>query len=151
MSEGEKPVPVPRPRQLKSTDETDATSSRVYENYTIPGHKSSVYDNLNEQLDELKAEAAVQRPVPTPRARVSAAPKINYENAPRPLNNQDEISPSRKTGAIRKAPSIPSVKNNLDDNTELVMTTSTESRESDVLSQTSSNSNDSKYQTPSPG
>lgn len=149
MSEGEKPIPVPRPRQLKAGDETDA-APKVYENYAIP-IGASVYDNLNEQLMEMKAEAL--RPVPVPRARATVTPKREYENAPetaKPLNNQQspaELSPSR-TGAIRKAPNIPSVKNNFDD-----MNKSDEVKDFDVLSQTSSTSgkSDSKFSTPSPG
>lgn len=158
MNEGGKPIPVPRPRQTKASDETD-TSSKVYENYTIPSNKSeSIYDSLNAQLSELKADA-VHRPVPTPRARVTTA--APYENAPdtaRPPLNNKELSPTRNTGAIRKAPNIPSVKNNLDepDHVHVVRTAGTESlKDFDVLSQTSSNSaksgGDSKFNTPSPG
>lgn len=153
MSEGEKPIPVPRPRQLKTTDEPDA-APKVYENYALPIN-ASVYDSLNEQLMEMKAEAL--RPVPVPRARVTVTAKREHENAPeaaKPLNNQQssaELSPSR-TGAIRKAPNIPSVKNNLDD-IPSVMNRSDEVKDFDVLSQTSSTSgkSDTKFSTPSPG
>lgn len=153
----EKPTPVPRPRQTKSTDETDR-SSKVYENYTLPTNNKtqSVYDILNAQLEELKADP-INRPVPTPRARTAAPHTRDYENSPetaQPLNNT-EISPSKTTGAIRKAPNIPSVKNNLDE-TDHVQGKSPEERslkDFDVLSQTSSTSgkSDSKYATPSPG
>lgn len=156
MSEGEKPVPVPRPRQLKPTDETDS-APKVYENYTIPIDKksASVYDSLNEQLSEMKTEAL--RPVPVPRLRVQTTPKSEYENAPetaKPLNNQQtaaDTSPSR-TGAIRKAPNIPSVKNNFDE-TPADLNKSDDGHDFDVLSQTSSTSgkSDSKFATPSPG
>lgn len=169
----EKPTPVPRPRQTKSVDETDR-SSKVYENYALPTNNKtqSVYDSLNAQLDELKADP-INRPVPTPRARTANARE--YENAPetaKPLNktelsptriaaetakplNNTELSPARTTGAIRKAPNIPSVKNNLDE-PELVQVKTTEEsslKDFDVLSQTSSTSgkSDSKYATPSPG
>lgn len=159
----EKPIPVPRPRQTKSTDETD-TSSKVYENYTLPTNSTqSVYDSLNAQLNELKADAVHHRPVPVPRARNVGPPKNDYENSPesaKPLNNQQPVaeqSPSRTTGAIRKAPNIPSVKNNLDSN-EPVHDKSAEERslnDFDVRSQTSSasgkSSGDSKFTTPSPG
>ena len=161
----EKPIPVPRPRQTKSTDETD-TSAKVYENYTLPINKTqSVYDSLNAQLNELKAES-VHRPIPVPRARNIGPPKNDYENSPdsafsaKPLNNHQAIAeqlPTRTTGAIRKAPNIPSVKNNLD-NSEHVHDKSAEERslkDFDVLSQNSStsgkSSGDSKYTTPSPG
>lgn len=157
MSEGEKqPIPVPRPRQTKSTDETD-TSAKVYENYTLPTSRTqSVYDSLNAQLSELKADA-VHRPVPVPRAR-HIVNRNEYENSPdsaKPLNNQQpaaEHSPLRTTGAIRKAPSIPSVKNNLD-NKETGEERSL--KDFDMLSQNSStsgkSSGDSKFATPSPG
>lgn len=162
MSEGERPIPVPRPRQTKSIDETDR-SSKVYENYALPTKSGSVYDNLNAQLDEIKSDA-VHRPVPVPRARVSAtAAKRDYENSPdtaRPLNNQQqsaEHSPARTTGAIRKAPSIPSVKNNFDESEPIVTRTPEERslKDFDVLSLGSStsgkSSGDSKFATPSPG
>ena len=154
MSEGEKPVPVPRPRQSKA-DELDTTTSsgKVYENYSLP--TGSVYDNLNAQLNELKNDA-IHHPVPAPRARGSAAVKREYENSPeaaKPLNNQqNDQSPSKATGAIRKSPNIPSVKNNLDE-TDHVRSIAHE--DFDVLSQTSSTSGksggDSKFTTPSPG
>lgn len=166
MSEGENPIPVPRPRQTtKSVDETDR-SSKVYENYvlpTLPSNKiESVYDNLNAQLSELRVDD-VNRPVPTPRARnTSQAQASVYENAPDtaiPLNNQQRPSPdvARTTGAIRKAPNIPSVKNNFDNN-EAITEKAHDDRslkDFDVLSQTSSASGkstgDSKFSTPSPG
>lgn len=161
MSESERPIPIPRPRQTKSTDETDR-SSKVYENYALPPMKSeSVYDNLNAQLNEIKLDA-VHRPVPVPRARVNAS-RRDYENSPdtaRPLNNEQpsaELSPLRTTGAIRKAPNIPSVRNNFD-NPEPVTAQASEERslkDFDVLSQGSSTSGksggDSKFATPSPG
>lgn len=158
MSEGEKPIPVPRPRQLRSTDEPDA-APKVYENYVLPVKKvsASVYDDLNAQLNQLKVEA--QRPVPTPRARIAVASKKDYENSPesaKPLNNQHvtELSPSRQTGAIRKTSNIPNIRNNLD-STESSLDTSGEGRDFDVMSQNSSTSDkssaDSKYNTPSPG
>jgi hypothetical protein len=152
MSEGDKIAPaspIPRPRHLKpSTDETD-TTSKVYENFQLP---KSVYDELNAQLSDLKTEN-VQRPVPTPRARTNMGKSRNYENSPETatrLNNQNELSsPTSKTGAIRKAPNIPSVKNNLDE-TETVQ----DAKDFDILSQTSStsgkSSGDSKFTTPSP-
>lgn len=151
MSEGERPVPKPRPRQLKSTDETDR-ASKVYENYTLPtaAKTESVYDNLNAQLNELKVDA-VHRPVPTPRVRTTIPPKSDYENSPKLLNNDMEISPSRTTGAIRKVPNIPSVHNRLDENEGEERSL----KDFDVLSQTSSTSGksggDQKFATPSPG
>ena len=147
MSEGERPVPKPRPRQLKSTDETDR-ASKVYENYTlpVPPKIESAYDNLNAQLNEIKADAG-HRPIPTPRARASA--KTDYENSSKPMNNDIEISPSRTTGAIRKVPNIPSVRNNFDESEA-----DEKLRDFDVLSQNSStsgkSSGDLKFSTPSP-
>lgn len=160
MSEGEKPIPVPRPRQTKSTDETD-TSSKVYENYTLPTIKTqSVYDGLNAQLNELKADA-VHRPVPVPRIRNIGLPKADYENSPesaKPLNNQQPLAEqSKTTGAIRKAPNIPSVKNNLDNKEPFNDKVADDKslKDFDVLSQTSSTSGksigDGKFATPSPG
>jgi hypothetical protein len=150
MSEGEKPIPVPRPRQLKATDETN-TSSKFYENYTIPSSRAeSIYDNVNAQLKEIRDDV-VHRPVPTPRARTSIA-KQSYENSSELNNRQHEVelSPPKTTGAIRKVPNIPSVKNNFDETDQVH-----ESKDFDVLSQTSSASGksagDSKFQTPSPG
>lgn len=149
MSEGERPVPKPRPRQSQSTDETDR-ASKVYENYTLPTapKSESVYDDLNAQLKELKADA-VHRPVPTPRVR-SIVPKSDYENSPKPLNNDTEVT-STRTGAIRKAPNIQNVRNNLDENE----VEDRQQKDFDVLSQTSStsgkSSGDSKFVTPSPG
>lgn len=144
---------------MKSIDESDA-APKVYENFTIPASArlGSVYDSLNEQLIEMKADAL--RPVPVPRARPTIAAKREYENAPetaKPLNNQkpsSEHSPSR-TGAIRKAPNIPSVKNNFDD-VPAAMNKSDKSEDGkdfDVLSINSSTSgkSDSKFATPSPG
>lgn len=161
MSEGEKPIPVPRPRQTKSNDETD-TSSKVYENYSLPtGKAPSVYDNLNAQLSELKTDAVHHRPVPVPRARNAAPSKSAYENSPdiaKPLNNQQPVvdqSPLRTTGAIRKAPNIPSVKNNFESHEPVHDKTAEDKslKDFDVLSETSSTSgkSDSKYATPSPG
>lgn len=163
MSEGERPTPAPRPRQSVG-DETDATMSspKVYENFSLPVSKpGSVYDGLNEQLSELRIDP-VHRPVPAPRARTSAPARTVYENAPataRPLNNQQsDQSPSRSTGAIRKAPSIPSVKNNLDETDRTARERNTDDvslKDADVLSQNSSTSGksggDSKFATPSPG
>lgn len=163
MSEGERPTPAPRPRQSVA-DETDASmsSSQVYENYTLPVSKpGSVYDGLNDQLSELRVDA-VHRPVPTPRARTTVPAKTIYENAPetaRPLNNQQsDLSPGRSTGAIRKAPAIPSVKNNLDETDRAVRERNHDDvsiNDADVLSLNSSTSGksggDSKFATPSPG
>lgn len=165
MSEGERPTPAPRPRQSVS-DETDASmsSSKVYENFSLPATKpGSLYDGLNEQLSELKIDP-VHRPVPAPRARTAVpARKTVYENAPptaSPLNNQQsDQSPGRSTGAIRKAPSIPSVKNNLDETDRSARERNTNDdvslNDADVLSQNSSTSGksggDSKFATPSPG
>lgn len=170
MSEGERPTPVPRPRQAtKSVDETDR-SSKVYENYVLPtlstSKSESVYDSLNAQLSELKVDA-VHRPVPSPRART--APATAYENAPetaKPLNNQQKLitittEVPKSTGAIRKAPNIPSkipsVKNNLEISEPVSdkVHDDRSQKDFDVLSQTSSTSaksgGDSKFATPSPG
>lgn len=165
MSEGERPTPAPRPRQSVG-DETDASmsSSKVYENYSLPVNKpGSVYDGLNEQLSQLRIDP-VHRPVPAPRARTAAPARTVYENAPttataRPLNNQQsDQSPGRSTGAIRKAPSIPSVKNNLDETDRAArerVNDDVSLNDADVLSQNSSTSGksggDSKFATPSPG
>lgn len=157
MSEGERPFPVPRPRQLKAVDEPDA-ATKVYENYKLPeGKPACVYDSLIAELNVIKQDN-VHRPVPTPRARVTVAERRDYENSPesaKTLNNQqndDEIP--KKTGAIRKAPNIPSVRNNLDES-DSAMSRSAEAKDFDVMSQTSSTSNrsggDSKFSTPSPG
>lgn len=153
----DKPTPVPRPRQTKSTDETDR-SSKVYENYTLPVNNKiqSVYDGLNEQLDQLKADPS-NRPVPTPRLRTTVTASREYENSPESAKqfNNTELSLSKTTGAIRKAPTIPSVKNNLDEPDHAQVKTPEERslKDFDVLSQTSSTSgkSDSKYATPSPG
>jgi hypothetical protein len=155
MSEDERPLPVPRPRQQKSCDETDATS-KVYENYTLPTMQpKSAYDKLNEQLNALKIE--IVAPVPTPRVRLTR----EYENAPetaKPLNNQQatsDNSPSKTTGAIRKAPNIPKLNNKLDDRPEPPHDDKSPQKDFDVLSQTSSTSGksggDSRFVTPSPG
>lgn len=161
MSEGERPIPVPRPRQQKSSDETDATA-KVYENYTLPKKQlESVYDNLNAQINELKQDNASRAmPVPVPRLRVATAPKPDYENSPetaKPLNNQQreaDASPSKTTGAIRKAPNIPKVNNRLDVRAEPPQDDKSQ-KDFDVLSQTSStsgkSSSDSRFTTPSPG
>jgi hypothetical protein len=149
MSDENRPVPTPRPRQSKS-DETDAAPS-VYENFSIKPAAStaSLYDSLNEQLSEMRAE--MQKPVPTPRSRVVI--NRNYENTQ--LNNhQPELPP--KTGAIRKAPNIPKVENNLnddkEDNEELQQQQSRKDTD-DILSissSTSGKSNNEKYTTPRP-
>lgn len=161
MSEGERPTPAPRPRQTKA-DEADRTS-KAYENYTLPTiTQGSVYDHLNAQLFELKSDPLHRvAPVPAPRVRTTTTPKrYEYENAPetaKPLNNQKDDSPARSTGAIRKAPNIPVVKNNLDETDHVkIMEKSQEDRsltDFDVVSQTSSTSgkSDSKFSTPSPG
>lgn len=156
MSDENRPVPVPRPRQSKTaSDEIDATS-KVYENYTIKAavSNSSVYDALNEQLSELRAE--MQKPIPTPRARVA---NRNYENTQ--LNNhhhhQPELPP--KTGAIRKTANIPKVENNLNDDkvedeakieNEERIKKDTEDIMSLSSSTTSGKSYSEKYTTPSP-
>ena len=160
MSEGEKPIPVPRPRQAKSIDETD-TTSKTYENYMLPTKPAeSVYDDLNAQLNELKPDNVKRSlPVPTPRTRITTVPKKDYENAPdtaKPLNNQQfdgVVSPSKTTGAIRKAPNIPKVQNKFDNAEQSYEERSL--KDFEVMSQTSStsgkSSGDSKFTTPSPG
>ena len=153
MSSEERPVPIPRPRQLKSiSDETDSASS-AYENFTIKTPAStSIYDGLNAQLSELKVE--IQRPMPMPRS--SANKSRNYENTQ--LNNiinnnseqpqsyqQPDLPP--KTGAIRKTPNIPK-DDKLNNNRQ-----ETVAEIDDVLSNSSSTSNKSggdKFHTPSP-
>lgn len=141
MSNEERPIPIPRPRQSKSiTDETDSTS-RAYENFTIKQSSASLYDSLNAQLSDMREE--MQKPMPMPRSSKNVA-VTNYENSP--LNNETEsyqqpdLPP--KTGAIRKTSNIPKVdKLNNDDSKD------------DVLSQsssTSSKSNSEKFATPSP-
>jgi hypothetical protein len=134
MSDENRPVPTPRPRQLKSTSDESA-----YENFTI---KPSLYDSLNEQLGEMRVEMQRPIPIPTPRVRVT---NRNYENTQ--LNNQPDLPP--KTGAIRKTTNIPKVENDLSE--EQVQ----ESRKDtdDILSissSTSGKSNSEKYTTPKP-
>lgn len=151
-NEGERPVPTPRPRQLKSTsDETDS----AYENFTLKPlpAKESFYDELNAQLNDMKVE--MQRPMPMPRS--SKAISRNYENSP--INNsepppspkqQPDLPP--KTGAIRKTPNIPTqLENKLNNNVE---STENNNNKDDVLSlsssSTSGKSNSEKFVTPSP-
>jgi hypothetical protein len=158
MSEESRAVPIPRPRQLKSTsDETDS-ASKVYENFTIkplPSDSSttSVYDQLNAQLSELRAEA--QKPLPTPRTKVVA--KRNYENSPdfTRLNNlQQPDLPPKTTGAIRKTTNIPKVENNLND--AIVDEDKNDKSQHDLdevlsmSSSTSGKSNSEKFITPNP-
>lgn len=162
MSEGERPIPVPRPRQIKSIDETDR-SSQTYENYALPAKKNeSPYDSLNAQLSEIKSDA-VHRPVPVPRAKgIAAVSKRNYENSPdtaRLLNNDQQKAEQSliPTGAIRKATIISNVRNSFDNPEPVVVRTSEERtlKDTDALSQASSASeksgSDSKFATPSPG
>jgi len=151
MSEGNRPVPVPRPRQLKSAVEPAVTA---YENFApkpAPAPPvASAYDNLNAQLRELKYQKPA--PIPSPRTKVPPKNSRNYENAPesaKPLNNQPTAtaalssSPSRSTGAIRKVPNVPAANAKGDG----------EPNDFEVMSQsssTSSKSSDLKFTTPSP-
>lgn len=146
MSNEERPIPIPRPRQLKAiSNETDLSA---YENYVIKqASNASLYDALNAQLQDLRVE--MQRPQPMPR---SSKPVQNYENTT--LNNceqsyqQPDLPP--KTGAIRKTSNIPKVENKLDDDKE---SPEVESNKDDVMSlssSTSGKSNSEKYVTPSP-
>lgn len=144
MSNEERPIPIPRPRQLKAI--SDETDSSVYENYVIKqAANASLYDALNAQLQDLRVE--MQRPKPMPR---SSKPVQNYENTT--LNNceqsyqQPDLPP--KTGAIRKTSNIPKVENKLDEESPEI-----ESNKDDVMSlssSTSGKSNSDKYVTPSP-
>lgn len=150
MSSEERPVPIPRPRQLKSTsDETDS-GSRAYENFTIKSpSNASIYDALNAQLSDMKVE--MQKPMPMPRSSRTK----NYENTQ--LNNvnnnneeqsyqQPDLPP--KTGAIRKVPNIP-VEDKLNNNRQETVVEHAD----EVLSNSSSTSNKSgvdKFATPSP-
>lgn len=152
MSNDERPIPIPRPRQLKSTsDETDS-ASRAYENYAIKqAANASLYDALNAQLNDLKVE--MQRPQPKPR---SSRPVQNYENTtlnnsePQQSYQQPDLPP--KTGAIRKTSNIPKLDNKLG-NEDDKNSPETESNKDDVMSlssSTSGKSNSDKYITPSP-
>jgi hypothetical protein len=151
MSSEERPVPIPRPRQSKTSDEIDS-SARAYENFTIkPPANASIYDGLNAQLSEMKVE--MQKPMPMPRSNKNR----NYENAQ--LNNiannnseqpqsyqQPDLPP--KTGAIRKTPNIPK-EDNLNNNRHETVAEHAD----DVLSNSSSTSGKSggeKFITPSP-
>lgn len=153
MSNEERPIPIPRPRQSKAfSDETDSTS-RAYENYAIKQTaNASLYDALNAQLNDLKVE--MQRPQPRPRG---IKPAQNYENttlnnceSPQQSYQQPDLPP--KTGAIRKAPNIPKLENKLE-NDEDKESPEVESNKEDVMSlslSTSGKSNSEKYVTPSP-
>ena len=146
MNNENRPIPVPRPRQLKSTSDEIDSSSKVYENYTIrPTSTASVYDAVNSQLNEMKIE--MQKPLPTPRTKLNTR---NYENSP--LNNNQPELPS-KTGAIRKAINIPKVENNIKEATEKSDLEESKKETEDVLSLSSSTSGKSgseKFVTPSP-
>lgn len=146
MNNENRPIPVPRPRQLKSTSDEIDSSSKVYENFTIRSTSSaSVYDAVNAQLNEMKIE--MQKPLPTPRTKLNTR---NYENSP--LNNNQPELPS-KTGAIRKAINIPKVENNIKESTEKSDLQEKKKETEDVLSLSSSTSGKScseKFVTPSP-
>lgn len=156
MSSEERTVPIPRPRQLKSTsDETDS-ASRAYENFTIkpPPANASFYDDLNAQLSKMKVE--MQKPMPMPRSNKNR----NYEN--QQLNNINNNSSSEqpqsyqqpdlppKTGAIRKTSNIPQEDklNNNSSRHEMVTEHADEVRSNS--SSTSGKSGSDKFQTPSP-
>lgn len=149
MSSEERPVPIPRPRQLKSTaDETDS-AARAYENFSIkPPANASFYDALNAQLSEMKEE--MQKPLPMPRSNKNR----NYENAQlNHVNNNSEHAYQQpdlppKTGAIRKTPNIPK-EDNLNNNRQETVAEHAD----EVLSNSSSTSAKSgsdKFATPSP-
>ena len=146
MNNENRPIPVPRPRQLKSTSDEIDSSSKVYENFTIRATSSaSVYDAVSAQLNEMKIE--MQKPLPTPRTKLNTR---NYENSP--LNNNHPELPS-KTGAIRKAINIPKVENNIKESTEKSDLEEKKKETEDVLSLSSSTSGKSgseKFVTPSP-
>ena len=146
MNNENRPIPVPRPRQLKSTSDEIDSSSKVYENFTIrPASSASFYDAVNAQLNEMKLE--MQKPLPTPRTKLNTR---NYENSP--LNNNQPELPS-KTGAIRKAINIPKVENNIKEATEKSDLEERKKETDDVLSlssSTSGKSNSEKFVTPSP-
>ena len=152
-SSEERPVPVPRPRQLKPTSDEIDSNSKAYENFTIkPPINASFYDNLNAQLSEMRVE--MQKPMPMPRSTKSR----NYENAQ--LNNNDEeqkpqsyqqpeLPPKTKTGAIRKTSNIPKEDKLNNNKHESVV----EHAADEVLSNSSSTSGKSssdKFVTPSP-
>lgn len=146
MNNENRPIPVPRPRQLKSTTDEIDSSSKVYENFTIRSRSSaSAYDAVNAQLNEIKIE--MQKPLPTPRTKLNTR---NYENSP--LNNNQPELPS-KTGAIRKTINIPKVENNIKESTEKSDLQEKKKETEDVLSLSSSTSGKSgseKFVTPSP-
>ncbi|KAL7032201.1 hypothetical protein ACKWTF_007254 [Chironomus riparius] len=146
MNNENRPIPVPRPRQLKTTSDEIDSSSKVYENFTIrPKSSASFYDAVNAQLNEMKLE--MQKPLPSPRTKLNTR---NYENSP--LNNNQPELPS-KTGAIRKAINIPKVENNIKETTEKSNLEERKKETDDVLSlssSTSGKSNSEKFVTPSP-
>lgn len=132
-----KPLPTPRPRLSRNSNEQ-------YENYKLPNR-----DVIS--LGSVK-ELNCPPPVPAPRIRVKTDDStISVQAAP--LNNLNEPSSQKPTGAIRK---VPNVKNNLESETSVHMhSDDKKSREFDVISQTSSGSvksgGDAKFHTPSPG
>lgn len=148
MNNNDRPAPVPRPRQLKSTHDDIDSSSKAYENFTIRTvSTSSVYDAVNSQLNQMKLE--MEKPVPSPRTKI-VNNKNFYENSPIPLNNAQTPEVPSRTGAIRKAINIPRVENNIGDSNDA---DDRRMETEDVLSMSSSTSGKSgseKYVTPSP-
>lgn len=149
MSSEERPVPIPRPRQSKSTSDEIDSASKAYENFTVKAPvNASFYDDLNAQLSEMKVE--MHKPLPMPRSNRNK----NYENTQLNNNNceqsqsyqQPDLPP--KTGAIRKTPNIPKEDKLNNNRPELVAEHADE-----VLSNSSSTSGKSsgdKFITPSP-
>lgn len=148
MSNEKRPVPVPRPRQLKSTSDEIDSSSKVYENFIIrPYSSASAYDEVNAQLNAIKLE--MQKPMPSPRTKI--VNNRNYENTT--LNNNIQPELPSITGAIRKTPNIPKVENNIKESPERPEPVEKKKDTDDVLSLSSSTSGKSgseKFVTPSP-
>lgn len=162
MSNEERPVPTPRPRQIKSTSDEIDSNSNAYENFTIkqPTTSAGLYEMLNDQLKSMRVE--MERPSPAPR---TSKPVVgNYENTTinNNNNNNNEVSYQQpilppKTGAIRKTSNIPKVDNNLNDKESIEVNTfnNNETKKDDELSVSSttsekSNEKNEKYVTPSP-
>lgn len=151
-----RPVPpVPRPRRIKSEDETDCVP-QSYENVVLPSFPDKVdFNNLNEE---------VQRPVPAPRRAKASNERSEYENAKPELFviKNDTTTPSRSMGAIKKttgnnkiifneAPNSPKASRKY----EITPDKNTKEKDYDVASinsstSTNSNTDSAKFTTPSP-
>lgn len=144
MESSIRPVPTPRRRGTKDTDQVDSAGVQgSYENVDLVKPKAEAYENV--QLSEETNFV----PKPAPRRKVSE--QSSTEQPPERPKKAAEVkleeSVEKSTGAIRKAPPLPpppQILNNLDE------TEKRERRNSSHSSHSGCSADSSSYKTASP-